>query len=780
MAAADMPEAPPKGALMPVNETGMMLGWVPGRARFPKFSLSLIVKGTFDLRPGEAASLAEEPLELCGDEFFDEDPEASLRYDSDFAYFKPRTDLSLVGNCHVPGGQERPACRVVFQVGQVARTLAVFGDRYWSKTSDGRWQSSQPRPFSTMELRYENAFGGAGFERNPVGKGRGVVTTDDGKRWWPLPNIMDPRSSLASPEQVFEPAGFGPLASGWPQRASKVGTYDDAWLEKRWPWFAEDFDWGYMNAAPPPLQKPDYLNGDEELFFENLHPTIPEYRSRLPGLRARCFLNRREEPGQEGPRFREVPLRLDTLWVDMAAERLVLVWRGVADVDSEDYAELGHAFVLSERLEEAPRTLEAAYQDFLAVLAGEEEDEPPVPTVEPVDVEAEVAAAEAEVRLEMIKAGLDPKDLEDERSSETLIAKARAGLAKAYSDAGLDPAEAEKWEPPKDESDQLLKEFLEAQGLNLSDYETPVPLDLAGCLARIAQGESCAGEDLSGFDLSGRDLKGANFEGAILTGAKLVGADLSSAVLNGAVLAEADLSQAKLGGAQLQQADLTKAKLPQADLTGAVLDGATCDGGDFRSALLVGAGAVGAEFVGADFSNANLQGCNLESADLSRSVLQGADLRQANLRSATLEEANGARVNMDGATLVETNASGGCSFVEGSFVMADGSDSIWEEADLRGANFSGAQLGMANFEGACLEGAAFVRCDMPEARFIKANLRAARMAQSNLFQGSLEKANLESADLRATSFYEVEFRDAILKGARLDHANLRMTKLERP
>lgn len=775
-----MPEAPPKGALMPVNQTGMMLGWVPGRARFPKFSLSLIVKGTFVLRPGEAASLAEEPLELRGDEFFDEDPEASLRYDSDFAYFKPRADLLLVGNCHVPGGQERPACRVVFQVGQVARTLAVFGDRYRSKTSDGRWQSSEPQPFSTMELRYEKAFGGAGFERNPVGKGRGVVTRDDGKRWWPLPNIMDPRGSLESPEQVSEPAGFGPLARGWPQRASMVGTYDDAWLEKRWPWFAEDFDWGYFNAAPPPLQKSDYLTGDEDLYFENLHPTIPEFHSRLPGLRVRCFLNQREEPGQEGPSFREVPLRLDTLWVDMPAERLVLVWRGVADVASEDYAELGHVFVLSERLEEAPRTLEAAYQDFLAVLAGEEEEEPPVPGVEPVDVAAEVAAAEEEVRLEMIKAGLDPKDWEGERSSELMIAKARAELAKAYSGAGLDPGEAEKWAPPRDESDRLLKEFLESHNLTLSDYETPIPLDLEGCLARIAQGESCAGEDLSGFDLSGWDLKGANFEGAILTGAKLAGADLSSAVLNGAVLTEADLSQAKLREAQLRQSDLTNAKLPQADLTGAALDGAACDGADFRNALLVGASAVGADFVGADFSNADLQGCNLESADLSRSVLQGADLRQANLRSATLEEATGAKVNMNEATLVEANFSGGCSFVEGSFVMADGAESIWEEADLRGANFSGAQLRMANFEGACLEGASLVRCDMPEARFIKANLRAARLAQSNLFQGSFEKANLESTDLRATNLYEVEFRDAMLKGARLDHANLRMTKLERP
>jgi uncharacterized protein YjbI with pentapeptide repeats len=776
-----MIEMPPKGALMSVNETGMMLGWVPGRARFPKFSLSLIVKGTFDLHHDGSASLAEEPLELCGDEFFDEDPEASLRYDSDFAYFKPRTDLSFVGNCHVPGGQQLQACRIVFQVGQVARTLAVFGDRYWSKTSDGRWRSSEPRPFSTMELRYEKAFGGAGFERNPVGKGRGVVTTDDGKRWWPLPNIMDPRSAMASPEQVFEPAGFGPLAAVWPQRAGKVGTYDDAWLEKRWPWFAEDFDWGYFNAAPQPLQKPDYLRGDEELYFENLHPEIPEYRSRLPGLRARCFLNTRPEFVAEGPGFREVPLRLDTLWVDMAAERLVLVWRGVADVASEDFQELGHVFVLSERLEEPARTLEAAYAAFLGVLQSEEEQEAivpaPEPEVETIDVEAEIAMAEAEVNAEMVKAGLDPTELEAAGTRENLIAASKVMVKQAYADAGLDPEEAENWEPPPDESDKLYEEFLKEHSIELPEVEEEIPLDQAACLARIGRREGFAGEDLTGLDLSGQDLRGLDFEGAILNRTLLVGADLSSANLNAALLSEADLSQARLGEAQLQQADLTKAKMSGADLTGAALNGAKCDEADLRGALLVAAVAGDADFVGADLTGANLQGCDLENADLSLAVLDGVNFQQANLKAATLEEARGEKVNMAGATMVEANLSGG-SFAGASFVMAVAAESVWEDAELTGADFSGAELRMAAFTGACLEGAVLIRCDLAEARFTKANLRAARLAQSNLFQASLDKANLDSTDLRATNLYEVEFRDAILKNTRLDHANLIMTKLE--
>src|SRR5262249_42887785 len=145
-----------------------------------------------------------------------------------------------------------------------------------------------------------------GFAKNPVGCGR-----CDG----PAPNIEDP----ARPD---EPAGFGPLAPTWAPRKDLIGTYNGDYRKTRWPWFPKDFDWAHFNAAPRDQQLDQHPRGDEELTLENLHPKSSNYRCKLPGLRVRGFV---QDIAPDDPRrFREVPLVLDTLWVDADRELLVL------------------------------------------------------------------------------------------------------------------------------------------------------------------------------------------------------------------------------------------------------------------------------------------------------------------------------------------------------------------------------------------------------------------------------------------------------------------------
>jgi len=52
----------------------------------------------------------------------------------------------------------------------------------------------------------------------------------------------------------------------------------------------------------------------------------------LPSVYARLFVARTAEGTEES--FEEVAARLDTVWVDVTAERLVLLWRGVTRVHS--------------------------------------------------------------------------------------------------------------------------------------------------------------------------------------------------------------------------------------------------------------------------------------------------------------------------------------------------------------------------------------------------------------------------------------------------------------
>ena len=94
-----------------LNESHFEFAPIVGKVSPPQDSLTLIVKGTFRLSPGETTTLVDEQLLPTGDELYEDDDEGqgSCRYDSDFAYFKPYTDLLLVGNCHPPAGRQSRA-----------------------------------------------------------------------------------------------------------------------------------------------------------------------------------------------------------------------------------------------------------------------------------------------------------------------------------------------------------------------------------------------------------------------------------------------------------------------------------------------------------------------------------------------------------------------------------------------------------------------------------------------------------------------------------------------
>lgn len=275
------------------NSTPLQPALIAGRVPFPGHSLSLIVKGTFDLHPNGPATLAADQPTPTGDEFYpdDQDNRGAPSYESDFAYFKPRADLLLVGRCHAPAGRPALSCPVTFRVGHHTKTLSVSGDRRWMRQA-GEWRPSSAAPFVEMDLRYENSSGSPDSPNNPIGKGGMTLPGASGEEYRPLPNIEDAHAPPLEYGRSSAPAGFGPIARGWEPRRSRLGTLDDLYVDTRWPWFAEDFDWTHFNAAPEGMQFDGYLRGDEELFFENLHSQHSQYPSRLPGLRTRCFVKR--------------------------------------------------------------------------------------------------------------------------------------------------------------------------------------------------------------------------------------------------------------------------------------------------------------------------------------------------------------------------------------------------------------------------------------------------------------------------------------------------------
>ena len=728
-----------------VNKTGFMFAPIVGRMGFPGHSLTLIIKGTFDLKPDEEVVFAQKQLFPTGNELYEDDKEGtgSYRYDSDFAYFKPRSDLLLVGKCYPPGDQPVQACRVSFQVGNISKSLGIIGNRYKQDAFD---TLSESELFTEIDLRYESSYGGEGFKSNPVGRSYKTEQNESESGQWLLPNIEAIQHSSQPVDDNAEPVGFGPLGNMWHTRFSKTGTYNKAWLKEMWPWFPKDFDWGYFNAAPSDMQVEGYLKGDEVLFFENLHPGCSQYRSQLPGIRIRLFVNAYHKDSPNDLQFKEVSVNLDTLWVDMEAEKLVLVWRGLTAVQSEDFEEIQHIFIATERLREAAQPVDYFHDLFLKELDEEDEEDKIIP--------------------------LEAEKIEDSVNLEEELAKSEALMMASLSEAGIDPDNLPVATPEqKTEEARILKELgvvpeIEAQPLTREIF-----------MARVKKGEDFIGEDLRGLDLSGLDIKTINLQSAIMSDINLKNTDLSGATLSEVNLSKADLSHVNLTGAILKDADFTDANLNGADLTGALLDDAIFEKANLDAAILDDVSAVNTIFSKASLVKARLTNSILEGADFSKCNLEKANFKGANLCEASVAGASGKEINMTEADLSGLCASGGCNFPNGYFGKAKGKESIWDGAGLTNADFSYSNMEGADFTSADLTAANFSAVDMKFARLIKANLQEAKFIQMNLFQGSLKKANLTRTDLRGSNLYGVEFLDAIIVETEFEYSNLKMTKL---
>lgn len=769
--------APPAIAPTPevLNTTPFTFATFTGRIGYPGHSLTLVVKGVFDLQLDRPAVPAEEQRFPTGDLFYPDDDEhqGSVRYESDFAFVKPQTDLLLVGTCH-PSTAPVSQCDVTFQIGSTSKTLTVFGDRYWQGEGAQR-KASDPGSFSHMPLRYEHSFGGEASKSNPCGKGAGVRAANDQRR--PLPNIEDPNDLVTTPDDHHEPAGFGPVSREWSRRQGELGTYDEAWLKTRWPWFPEDFQWTYYNSAPPDLRPDIYLGGDEQVMLGNLHPKHREFRSELPGLRLRCFLievDPASPGGDDG--FREVKMNIDTLWIDAEAEQLVLVWRGVADVASAGCPNLKQVFVAAERMELPAASLDecrAAFEGLLAQRDAESNPKPEQPT-----------GADDSDTDESTDTVPENKEDEYDKQAREAAEKSAADLRRILLNAGIDPdnlpvhteEDVKKAEAALREQGYEIPEEDEDENVDADDDVEP-SWTRERVIEHLKIDRALVGVDLRRLDLSELDFSGVDLSRSNLDDTKLVSAQFQEANLERAILSRADLTNAVLSSATLVETDFNGATCDGADLSMATASNANFFKCSMRNAQLRGIDAADAVFEEADLGGAILDTAVLIGADFSKSQLQDSSFQEADLTAATFSGAQATRINMSSSNLTKLRAADGCEFREGMFHNAIGPDSSWAGGDLTAADFSSVEMESADFTGACLRGANLHAANMKFARLAHADLTEALLTRMNLFEGSLDSADLTSANLSGSNMYCVEFVNAVLDHTRMKDTNLKMTKL---
>lgn len=721
----------------------------------------------------------------------------------DEGVLKLTPEFLVVGHAY-PQPDRNNAVAVRAELAGVSKTVFAFGDRYWID----RRTASAPVAFERMPLTWTRAYGGEDFPANLVGKGRKPV---EGVNW--LPNLELPDSRLGAENQAIEPAGFGPLEVMHPQRAAFNGTYDDAWLKEHSPAVAPDTQWKHFNLAPKDQWLAGPLRGDEPFVLENMHPTRPRIDGTLPGLRVRMFANY-EIPGPDGPRFklREVSMRLTTVWFFPHAERMVLVFHGLAETEEDDATDIKHLLGAVERLQPDPARSDAHYtevfqkrtaggplaglhalNDVELLPPGLHFDDPEVAAAQaPLKMEGFKEAAEyrkaradVEIARERVRAnGQDPDALgiklpELERPPtaaempayiEALIKKSEQEQLAAVDEmltrfeqivdliekGKFDPAKVHRGPPKFRAAEQLdlMEQRAKAAGASFDRAPLEQPMFMAEQAQRL---EYHQGAHLQAPALALTGEKAAErreeVEWLLDQGVRsLAGFDLT-----GADLSNLDLRGVDFTGTWLESANLSHSNLSRATLTGAVL---------------AYANLTGTIAVGANFSAANLGAALIENTLLDRSNLSGAIFSRAKFTRSSLRA-----TNLAGADLLETR------WLEVDLSEALASEVLFHKLDLSGCVFVGAQLAGCNFIECKIERADFSRAVLRSANFTTCAatgsvFREAELSGAGFLAISiLCRADLSGAILKAANFGDSDFAQARLIRAVIDGANLTRAKL---
>lgn len=262
------------------------------------------------------------------------------------------------------------------------KSLIVHGPRHFKKSLLGIWDVHAAEPALGVPLQYELAYGGSSIVpaparsspthsknepefllnevcfSNPLGRGWRHVDFERHAKsagmsvsgMTPAPQIeavddpiqgLDLVSQPPGPLRVDQmaqiatsyrhsPAGFGPVGRAWTPRVQRAGSYDEEWLQNRWPNLPRDFDMGYWNCAPEDQQIP---YPPSNLTIELLNLTDPAQTRggliafRLPGHRAAVLFRLRS-----GLLLGATPV-IDTLHIDAESLRVALVWRATVTAE---------------------------------------------------------------------------------------------------------------------------------------------------------------------------------------------------------------------------------------------------------------------------------------------------------------------------------------------------------------------------------------------------------------------------------------------------------------
>jgi len=788
-------------------------------------TLSLGMLAMFPYSGGGRESLVQEP-QLWG---LTAQALAAIGIDAplDEGWSKPASEYMVIGSAFAPGankGAEVPQIAVTATLGGVTKQLYVFGDREFGLGG----LPSAAQPFNRMPLGPAQAFGGAGFKDNPSGKGFVPMPGLDGRRRRALPNVEHPRQLMAAVSDEPMPAGFTALAPDHSVRKALLGKFDQRWTQQTWPHLPEETQMNYFMAAPPDQRMPGYLRGDEAFALDHLHPEWAHIEGRLPGLRARCFIERALASG--GKEFVELQPRAETVWFLPEQERGIILYRAATQIQDSDGDDVTYALLEWEMLAESPLPFAHYEAQFRNQIAQAQAAAPidVAPPISPVIPPTEIALPAAAVPAVAAVPALEPELLEIEKLTASLQAHTDAVLRRhGLSEADITRPAVEAPETSLAEIEALTEQMraetqalLSRNGLTEADIIHPpteppttsleqlqlitsrMEADKAAFMQKhgvtdaqlqdwlLQQGQSDAAKFIGDVPkaLAQQQVELDALQAAIAAAAALPVAaaaptlpklpDLPLLANEQAVkITREQVIERHAQGESLADLDLSGLDLSMLDLSGAIFSNALLTQTSFCKSQLERARFDGAVLQTADFTEADLRHAVLSGASADRSVfttsqLEGGDLSKADFTGADFSAASLSGASLFQAVFADAAMDGlkaaGCQAMQASFAGAS-----LQSADLSGAVLTAASFAGANGAGISLgrsmcDNADFHGAQMPGADFTGASLQGSRAGVGSVFDGGIFSA----AQMTGASWEGASARSARFDQATLDQSDL--------
>jgi len=305
-------------------------------------------------------------------------------------------------------------------------------------------------------------------------------------------------------------------------------------------------------------------------------------------------------------------------------------------------------------------------------------------------------------------------------------------------------------------------------GLRLTNAELPnarwAGLDLSEA---ILSGADFSGADLNGANLTFAFADSATFDRANLRGARLDQTFLENASFQSADLSDASAVKAKFSLTNLKGANLFRSILTGASFEQAVLDDANCQWADFSEAILALITVSGANFQSASFSHAQLHRVDMTEAQWTGAAFPNARLLACNLEGLQLPYVNFQGANLLKSLLTATLIPGG-KFANANLEETGLAHIEWENADLRGANFTKASFHLGSTRSGLV--GSIIPCEGSRTGFYTDDFNEQDFkSPEEIRKACLVGANLRGAKVEGSDFYLVDLRRALYSKAQAEH-----------